>query len=445
MKDQEHVPDLEAICVFAATGFFLDQDTYWKDLKVLKPATENELTDAGELISSKPYFEWYYEPRDISFDQAVEEFTALFEGIIDEQIRDCQAILPLSGGLDSRSQAVALKHLGKPTLSYSYSFEGGYNESGIGKQIADVCDFPFYEYSIPRSYLWNNIDRLASINSCMSEFTHPRQMAVLDELSHFDGVFSLGHWGDVLFDRGIPASMEQLPLLSLMMKKLLKKSGLELAKSLWREWGLAGSFEEYLENRLAELIDDLQIDHKGARTRAMKSLYWAPRWTSVNLSIFAKANPITLPYYDNRMCEFICTVPEEYLADRKIQIEYIKRRNPKVAAITWQDHKPYNLFTYHKNKSPRNIPYRAIQKLKREWNELGGKKYIRRNWELQFLGKDNQQELESRLFYPDYNQWISKSLKENFLTKFIDGDKVHYSHSVSTLLTIGQWYKQQAR
>src|SRR5690606_1731058 len=122
------------------------------------------------------------------FETALEEFTSLFEQIISEQIKDAKVILPLSGGLDSRTQAVALAKLKAPVTSYSYSFKGGFSESGIGKKIAKVCDFDFKEFTIESGYLWPKLEELATINHCYSDFTHPRQMAVLDEFKKMEGV-----------------------------------------------------------------------------------------------------------------------------------------------------------------------------------------------------------------------------------------------------------------
>lgn len=67
-----HELNLEAICVFAAIGFFLDEDTYWRDIKVLKPAAIHSLDGGDVLIQSESYFKWHYQPRDISFDTALE-------------------------------------------------------------------------------------------------------------------------------------------------------------------------------------------------------------------------------------------------------------------------------------------------------------------------------------------------------------------------------------
>lgn len=428
--------DLKAICIFVAIGFFLDRDSYLKEVKVVPPATEFTLDASGNLTNESNYFQWYYNPRNRPFDEVLDEFITLFEQIILEQVGDRKVILPLSGGLDSRTQAVALKQLGSEVASFSYEFERGYTETKIAKKIAQECSFPFQKFTIPKGYLWDTIEELAQINQCYSEFTHPRQMAVKDKLGKLGEVFSLGHWGDVLFDRGVANGMTLDDFPEYLLKKIVKKGGLELAQDLWSVWGLEGDFYPYLLERISELWNALSIDNLSAKTRAFKSLYWAPRWTSVNLSVFKEVHPITLPYYDNRMCEFICTIPEEYLADRKLQIAYIKRRAPEVAKITWQSHKPFNLYTYPKNKVPYNVPHRVVGKVSREAKGILGKKYVQRNWELQFVGKENQGKLRDYLYQDTFLQWIPKGIIDTYLQKFQSGDAVYYSHPISMLLTL---------
>lgn len=436
-----HELNLEAICVFTATGFFLDQDTYWKDQVVLKPASINTIDDDGVLIKSEPWFNWYYAPSEKSFDSCLEDFTNLFEDIIDEQTESKRIILPLSGGLDSRTQAVALKHLGKSVNAYSYSFKGGYPEAKLSRKLAKACSFKFEEFEIPSSYLWDSIEDLARINNCYSDFTHPRQMAVIDEFDAMGDVFSLGHWGDVLFDRMCEDSLSADQELELVLKKIIKKGGIELATTLWKHWKLNGNFETYLRQRVQTLLSAIDIDNSSAKIRAFKSIYWAPRWTSVNLSVFEDKKPITLPYYDNAMCEFICTVPEVFLADRKIQIAYIKKRNQEVAKITWQEKKPFNLYNFHLNKAPYNLPYRIVNKLKRELNTLLGEKYIQRNWELQFIGAQNEEQLNAYLHDQTFLTLVPEYIINAFQEKFKNQDSVYYSHPISILLTLSLFYK----
>ncbi|WP_439151536.1 asparagine synthase-related protein [Winogradskyella sp.] len=436
----DHVLNYEAICVFAAIGFFLDQDTYYKDEVCLKPATVNTIDESGYLVKSEPWFQWHYSPKDISFEDTLNEFSELFESIIDQQVGDKRVILPLSGGLDSRTQAVALNHLGKDVEVYSYSFENGYDEAKISKQIADTCNFPFKAFKITTGYLWDKIEELSKINGCYAEFTHARQMAVLNQLKVKGDVFSLGHWGDVLFDSTTDKQISENEELELVLKKIVKKGGLELASQLWQSWSLEGNFEDYLRDKIKSLLDTIVIENSSAKIRAFKSLYWAPRWTSINLSIFKKTAPITLPYYHNKICEFICTIPEDLLRNRKLQIGYLKKRNQALAKITWQEHKPFNLYNYHLNKTPYNLPYRVFSKLSRILNKTTGKPYVQRNWELQFVGESNDTNLKKYLFNTGLDTLVHKPIINNIYRNFMDTNKINYAHPLSMLLTLSLWH-----
>jgi hypothetical protein len=270
-------------------------------------------------------------------------------------------------------------------------------------------------------------------------------MGVLEELKKMQGVFSLGHWGDVLFDRGGEDHIRDEDLVSYIHKKVIKKGGMDLAEALWKSWNLEGDFTTYLHDMTQTLLDRIDIQNTSAKVRAFKSMYWAPRWTSINLSVFEAAHPITLPYYDDRMCQLICEIPEAHLADRRLQIEYIKHNNPEVAKITWQDQKPYNLTNFHKNKAPFNLPYRITDKLKRVLQEKLGKKFIQRNWELQFLGAGNEKQLESYLFDEEFNSFIDSGLVKGFYDKFKTQGSVYYSHSVSLLLTLSKFNQHKSR
>jgi len=433
--------DYRAICIFAATGFFLDDDTYFKNLKVLKPAHEYAIEE-DRIVSARPWFSWYYHPEDMALKAAVDEFAELFENVIKKQTSGKRVILPLSGGLDSRTQAAALKHLVADVEAYSYEFQNGHNESFYGRRIAKTCQFSFRNWSVPEGYLWNSIDRLAGINQCYSEFTHPRQMAFIDSYAEMGDLFSLGHWGDVLFDdMGVPDDLPFESQLDIVLKKIVKKGGIDLAERLWTTWGLEGRFLDCFYARIRDLLKNIDIDTSAnARIRAFKSLYWAPRWTSTNLSVFSSVRPVTLPYYDNKICEFICKVPEKLLAARKIQIEYIKMRSPSLARIIWQDKRPFNLYNYHLNRAPFNIPYKVADKLSRT---ISNRRYIQRNWELQFEGDFNDRMLRSHLFGDDkFTNFLPIEVTRHIYDHFRLTDPVKYSHPISMLLTLSLFAKK---
>jgi len=431
-----HELDFEAICLFIAFGFFFDTDSYWKDEKILSPGSEYILDKNNYITSEKKWFQWNYTPKERSFEEALEEFTNLFETIVKDQTENKKVILPISGGLDSRTQAVALRN--HPNVkSYSYDYKGGYPETKIAKKIAETCYFPFQSFSVPKGYLWNCIEKLAEINQCYSEFTHPRQMAFIEDFKNMGNVFSLGHMGDLMFDSfGLP-NLSFDEEVKVLIKMLLKKGGFELANSLWISWNLEGTFKDYYTSRISELLKKINIEgNTNARLRAFKTQYYVSRWSSNNLSVFNKVHPVTLPYYDDRMCEFICTIPEKYLTNRKLQIAYIQNRAPDLAKITWQGQKPFNLNNFHLNKSPYNLPNRIAGKLKRKLNDFMGNPYISRNWEMQFVGKENDINLNKWLFNSKLEDIVSKDIIQQYYNNFKEKDAVKYSHPVSMLLTL---------
>ena len=437
------VLDYKALCIFMAIGFFLDDDTHWTHKKVLRPGTENSIDDSHQLLKSKPYFHWYYSPRDISFQDALDEFSNLLETIIAEQTANKRVILPLSGGLDSRTQAVALHKNRSEVFSYSYAYQNGFPETRIAKQIASACGFDFEAFTIKNGYLWDKLDELVTLNKFYSDFTNPRQMCIANKFEAMGDVFSLGHWGDVLFDSYNVHSLSDEAQVDFLMSKLLKKGGLELAIRFWDIWDLDGDFKSYFRERIASCLNTIDIDNTDARLRAFKSKYWAPRWTSVNLSIFEKYHPITLPYYDDRMCEFICTIPERYLTGRQLQIEYIKRHNPDLAKITWQNKRPYNLYNYTSPNAFRTWTYKLSNKLKRSIFEIIGKPYVQRNWELQFYGNTNRKHLETELYQNAHNSFIPIDTVEHYLNQFYIGNTVENAHALNMLLVLAKFNQKQ--
>jgi hypothetical protein len=422
--------DYEEICCFITTGFFLGSSTWYKGLKVYPPATL--VSDSGKPSS---WFEWEYKPRDISLKQATEEFADIFENIIKDKLKSKKVILPLSGGLDSRTLASAIRNLKNEVAAYSYHFKNGHNESNYGKEIAKLCGFKFNSFEIRPGYIWNIIDQIRSINDCYSEFTHPRQMANFNQYSKLGDIFCLGHWGDVLFnDMGIPDDLNSSQQLDVILKKITNPGGLELARTLWKDWGCEGSFDAYFKNRVKDLLSRIKINHSAnARLRAFKSLYWAHRWTSVNLSFFKAAKPIILPYYNEKICRFICTVPEKLLRGRQIQIEYLKMNAPDLAKVVWEQNRPFNLYNYRYNKLPWNIPYRLKDKSIRVIKHLLGRKHIQRNWELQFLGQENQEKLKENLLSKNI---VPEKTILKYLNLFMNENSEKYAHPISMLLAV---------
>ena len=164
----------------------------------------------------------------------------------------------------------------------------------------------------------------------------------------------------------------------------------------------------------------------------------------MNLQVFRAVRPITLPYYDERMCRFICTVSERWLSGRKIQLEYIKEKAPELAKIPWQPHLPFNLYTYRLNRAPWNLPIRLWKRLKRDGHRLLGHDLVLRNWELQFLGQQNEQSLEQWLFKNQkFKELVPVAIVKDTYEKFKTENNQKHSHPLSMLLTLSLFSQRE--
>lgn len=441
--------DIPALCIFIATGMFLGTDTYFRDLSTVRPG-EDLIVGADRMVVRRSQrFDWGDDPEgpldDKGLDAYLDEFDALLEAETAASGTQ-RAVLALSGGLDSRSLAAAMCGRSYEVRSYGYAFHRGVDELKYGRAISRECGFAHAEFTIPPGYLWNAIERFPAITNCYAEFTHARQMAVLGELAELGDTFYLGHLGDALFTHShLPASAGLGTLVKFAARRLCKSSGMELARGLWREHGLQGSFDDYLEASLVMHLEAIRVADANARMRAFKCLHWVPRWTSVNLSLFSAVGTPVVPYYSDEMCSFVRRTPAAYLEDRLLQIEYIKRKHPALAKICWQAWAPFDLHTYKSLLGLRGVPVRVIERARKEVRRLLHRPRVRQNWQNQFLGAANVAHLSKWLLEtPELLDLVPKRHIETAFQRFQRRAEDNW-HAISMLLTLAVFSKHKSR
>ena len=420
----------EAICYWFMTGFFLDGRDFQYNIN-------NEQESMGS------YDKWYYKPRNISFEATVTQFTKLFETLVREKTLSKKIILPLSGGLDSRTLAVALRN-NKNVVAYSYEFEGGVSETKYAKMIADINGWDFHAYVIPRGYLWEKIDELSEINKCRTEFTHPRQMAVIKQISQLGEINLSGSMGDLLFET-FPNSknFKFKNKLDLLRRLLVSPGGEEIAQDFWEHWKIQGSMDNKFNEVIKNLLTNVNIRNTAGAIRAVKAMHYVKNWTNINMRVFSKYNAVYAPYQDEKMCEFVCGIPESYLSGRKIQIEYIKSKSPALAKVPWQqyDLDLYNYSQFNGIYFPRRV-YRFVNRIISE-KIFRKNPLIQRNWELQFLGSQNKEQLQRFLFRNEnLYELVPEAIIKKYYDLFSNSDSVKYSHPITMLLTFSVWAKR---
>ncbi len=125
----------------------LEDSTYYKEVKVINHAT-HYIVDGNDIINKKETtWDWHYHPGDLPFTMVLDQFAELFNNIVEERVKDKSILLPISGGLDSRTLFVAARDKSNLTLG-SYEFEGGVSESETAQKLSEHFNIPLYSQKI---------------------------------------------------------------------------------------------------------------------------------------------------------------------------------------------------------------------------------------------------------------------------------------------------------
>lgn len=432
--------DLKSIVFFAASGFFFGDSTYFKNIKVLPPATRVSVDSEGNILSMEKYWDWFYNPIHTDLESATEAFGKVFEKNIMEAIRNKDVLFPLSGGMDSRTIAAAVPNSSPNLQSYSYEFENGVRENKFAKAIAKIKQFPYKGYTIPKGYLWDKLDDLNKILKHYSEFTHSRQISLIDEIEQMGDLFLLGHGGEIFQAPSFENATDDDKISKIIFNMMIKGKGKELGERLWSLWGLEGSFSDYVLELIHHNLKNIGIENGNVKVRAFIYKYVASRKNQVNIAIFCRNKSIHLPFLQKEVLNVICTTREDLLTNRKIQMHYIKKKSSKLATVPLQNFYPLNIYNHHKINSKVYLPFRAILAgLRRLKETVSGQKTIIRNWENQFLGEANDKKLQKHLFERnDRENLLPLELIKEYYQKFKQKN-VEYVQPLSILLTLNSF------
>ena len=70
-----------------------------------------------------------------------------------------------------------------------------------------------------------------------------------------------------------------------------------------------------------------------------------------------------------------------------------------------------------------------------------GKSYVQRNWELQFVGNNNEDKLKSHLFKNDLENFVPNDIIKDYFDLFVNGNKLQNAHPINMLLVLSQFNK----
>lgn len=439
--------DWMGLSSFFRFGFFPGDVTFFRDVRVIPPASHIIFDDQGTMLHETHYWHWHYQPDESrSYDETVDQFKDVFHHIISQQSAQGRIGLPISGGLDSRCLAGGMNNekLARPAeciWAFSYGYQDNSTETRIAQKVADKCGLPFDRFTI-RPYLFENLRQIMASLEGFNDLTMCRQAFVLDEMRQNSDFILGGHLGDlVLNDAGLPGERSQGFKVEKLADFLVHK--LERPGS---EWLLNNLVIHYIPpdqaSRLhqelfqSELDSNKEIEDLDFRSKVFKMQQYCFRFTATGFRMYQSVAYPRLPFYDDRLIDLICTIPTAFLRGRRLQIDYLKRYAPDLAKVPWQA-ADANLYHYHQFNTWL-LPKRAIKKA---WRIITGQKVIQRNWEVQFLNPAGRDGLHQWLLERGLklHALVPQKAVAQLVEDFYRAPSAGNGYTLSMLLTFSAW------
>lgn len=427
----------EALSGYFSCGFFLSDTTFLKEVVVLKGSSEYTFDNNLKLVKVSTYWMPSHNPGSISYDDTIDHFAEVIKDVTLDLTTGGRIAIPISGGLDSRTMAAVCTlpevGSGKEYWSYSYGYSADSVETKIASSIAQARNLSFTG-KIISNYLFDKVDEVADSVELFQYIDGTRQADITQEMAQRSDYVIAAHWGDVWFDAmGIQREDD---LVSFGLKKLKKKGG------DWMVQNILHSSADEASNWVKERVkEQLQLTDNIAdpdfRIKMLKTTQWSFRWTLASIRMFQQGAFPRLPFYDNRVVDLFATIPTSFLHQRKLQVDYLKRYHPDLAAITWQEYGS-NLFRY-KLWNNRMLPYRVLSKLGRMTR---GTKTISRNWEIFYLNTEGKRKLTNNLLNSPLTSVVSPDEVQKLLDEFYRNPNGANGYAISMLHTYSIFLKK---
>ena len=168
--------------------------------------------------------------------------------------------------------------------------------------------------------------------------------------------------------------------------------------------------------------------------KAFKTDQWSFRWTLASVRSYQLARPTTLPFYANDVVDTFLGQPSGIHAGRAVQIAYLRRYHPDLAAVTWQD--SGRSLLDRSWERPASLVRRAGAKAVRT---LRRRPVVERNWEVQYLGDSGPDRLQEllRSSVPGTAALSSMDV-QGFIDTFLQAPDGARGYAFDSLLTLSR-------
>lgn len=335
-------PDARALSVFLRLGFFIGDDTPFAAIRAVPPGAALEWS-LGRLRvmghTPRPPI------RRCTRDQAVDGFVELFRQAVARRLPRAPYVLPLSGGRDSRHLLLELCRQGAPpalcVTGRKFPPDTG-GDVRVARLLAASVGIAQRVVPRPRSRLAAEAEAALRLGMTTLEGAWYLPVAqLLRERTRetYDGIA-----GDVLsqsrsLEPGAMVLYRDGCFAELADQLLAARTDAWLREIL----GPDGMREYDRKEATAHLAAELER-HADAACPLAAFHFWNRTRRSVAPATFTLAGPgvtVHAPYLDHELFDFLASLPDELVADRRLHTDAIQRTYPE------QRHVPYAADSRH--------------------------------------------------------------------------------------------------
>jgi hypothetical protein len=341
-------PDYDALALFIRLGFYVGDDTPFRAIRTLPPGGRLEWQEGVLAASGEP---WSGKSQVLSRDDAIDAYIVAFRRALERRLpRDDRAVVPLSGGRDSRHillELCELRRRPKCAVTIPRYPPRAPEDERVASILAARADVPHVLLDQPPDRLGAELRKNWLTHLCADE--HAWYMRLVDYLETeativYDGT------GGALSVAGRFLSPNTVRLFG-------EGKFSELADRLIRKFGVAT--EEFLSSIIAK---DMQVRlgrdgaicrlagdlarHAHAADPAKSFNFWNRTRREIALVPYALMNRIPAvfsPYLDVEVYELLSSLAPTLLApdlrtpNKSFHSDTIKRAYPKCADVPFED------------------------------------------------------------------------------------------------------------
>lgn len=366
---------------FMDLGYMLGEHTWFKHIKLLKPASILECSlDTGD-VSQRYYWKWSeIQPASYSFDDAVDALGETFIAAVSRRFDPTERIgISLSGGLDSRVILAAVDYLYPDYNGYAYTF--GVPECDditIAREVVARTNWRHDEFHFSAdNWLAPRWERVWNTDGMMNlKHMHGSEFAAT--ISENIDINLNGYCGDVIFGGGFLTKLTS-------DQRLTERD----ARTVYGDY-----------SALADIDDTFYDIPHGEPNLHMNRVRRFTNYGTKNVLPWLDQRK---PFFDNTAVELVYSLPDSYRAKNKLYAAMLQRYFPKFFKdIPWQNTgKPAGIL------GKRSIPERAVSRLRRTT--------------MAYLGRQDSKG------YTDYSSWIRTPEISQELARLLDPEMARYS------------------